>query len=310
MSAVALTDHGNMFGAIQLYKACKEAGRQGDPRLRGQRRAGRRAGHGDDASTTSLLLAATEEGYKNLVALVSRGLRRARSERRAGVPCVTLERSRARRRASSALTGCMGGVVAQRILEQGESAGRDDARRAAGAASSRASLYVELQDHGLPEQPILNGILRRAARRRSTCRSSPPTTSTTARRDDARGAALPVVHRRPAASYAEARSAHHGSLRDVPEDAPTRWRTLFRDMPEALERHARDRREVLGLKLKLGKPMLPDFQVPEGFDSRRVLPARRARGARAALRRVRRARARRSIETAYRERLEIELDVI
>ena len=56
------------------------------------------------------------------------------------------------------MTGCMGGLVAQAILEEGEGRGRD-ALGALRDALEPGILYVELQDHGLPEQPVLNGIL-------------------------------------------------------------------------------------------------------------------------------------------------------
>src|ERR1700760_4483472 len=72
MKAVAVTDHGNMFGAITLYKAAKEAkvqailGCELDVARAGD---GARGGHGHHVP----LLAASAEGYKNLVWLVSRG---------------------------------------------------------------------------------------------------------------------------------------------------------------------------------------------------------------------------------------------
>ena len=61
------------------------------------------------------------------------------------------------------MTGCMGGLVAQAILEEGEGRGRE-VLGALRDAFEPGSLYVELQDHGLPEQPVLNGILVRLAR--------------------------------------------------------------------------------------------------------------------------------------------------
>src|SRR5262249_54798887 len=61
------------------------------------------------------------------------------------------------------LTGCMGGVLAQKILEQGEDAGRSEIDRLR-ACFEPGNLYVELQDHGLVEQSVLNGILARLAK--------------------------------------------------------------------------------------------------------------------------------------------------
>ena len=66
MKAVALTDHGNMFGAITFYKAAKDAGVQS---ILGAELEVQVGAHGHHLP----LIAATEEGYKNLVWLVSRG---------------------------------------------------------------------------------------------------------------------------------------------------------------------------------------------------------------------------------------------
>ena len=142
-----------------LLQGGEGGGRAGDPRAASSR--SRRAA----TRTTCPLLAASNEGYKNLVWLVSRGHVAPEPAGPAGAPCVSLEHARgAHARASSALTGCMGGVVAQAVLEQGVEAGREDARPAEGALRA-GLLYVELQDHGLPEQPILNGILVDLAKR-------------------------------------------------------------------------------------------------------------------------------------------------
>src|SRR6266571_5166259 len=67
MRAVAVTDHGNMFGAITFYKAAKEAGAQAI--LGCELEVTGRGGHSHHLP----LLASTLEGYKNLVWLVSRG---------------------------------------------------------------------------------------------------------------------------------------------------------------------------------------------------------------------------------------------
>src|SRR5262252_8418197 len=63
-----------------------------------------------------------------------------------------------------ALTGCMGGVVAQRVLEQGDAAGLELLDRMRSAFDPGA-LFVELQDHDLVEQPVLNRILVDCARK-------------------------------------------------------------------------------------------------------------------------------------------------
>jgi DNA polymerase-3 subunit alpha len=116
MSAVALTDHGNMFGAISFYKAAKDANVKA---ILGAELEVVMNGHGHHLP----LLAATEEGYKNLVWLVSRGYVEPDPGGSPGVPCVPLSVLEGRTKGIVAMTGCMGGLVAQSILEQGPEVG-------------------------------------------------------------------------------------------------------------------------------------------------------------------------------------------
>src|SRR4029079_12190189 len=112
MSAVALTDHGNMFGAITFYKAAKELGVKA---ILGAELEVVVGSHGHHLP----LLAATEDGYKNLVWLVSRGYVEPAPAGTPGVPCVSLADLEGRTKGLVAMTGCMGGMVAQRVLEEG-----------------------------------------------------------------------------------------------------------------------------------------------------------------------------------------------
>jgi DNA polymerase III subunit alpha len=116
MTAVALTDHGNMFGAISFYKAAKDAQVKA---ILGAELEVVVGSHGHHLP----LLAASEEGYKNLVWLVSRGYVEPDPAGPAGVPCVPFSALEGHTKGLVALTGCMGGLVAQSVLEQGVEAG-------------------------------------------------------------------------------------------------------------------------------------------------------------------------------------------
>ncbi len=216
MRSVALTDHGNMFGAIQLYKASKEQGVQAilgcEVNVARGRDDGRPA-HTDEAVDHLVLLAATEPGYRNLINIVSQGHAEPASQL---APSVTLDWIREHREGLIGLTGCMGGVLAQRILEQGEEPGRQQLGHLRDIFEPGA-LYVELQDHGLQEQAVLNGILAAAARdlglpagrqqRRPLRRAR-----------GRRGPALPLLHR----AEPHLRRGGGGAprqLRDVPQVA-------------------------------------------------------------------------------------------
>ena len=76
MPALAVTEHGNMFSSVVFHDQARERGHQADPRLRGLRRAGqplRQERARRPRRNHLVLLAETDEGYKNLIKLVSAG---------------------------------------------------------------------------------------------------------------------------------------------------------------------------------------------------------------------------------------------
>src|SRR6266851_5683039 len=206
MRAVAMTDHGNMFGALQLYKACRERGIV--PILGCEVNVARRE-EGRERKRTPVdhlvLLARNEEGYRNLIRIVSMGQVETASDTAPSVSWDTVERQC---RGLVGLTGCMGGVVAQQILEQGSDAGLAVLDRMK-SAFEPGSLFVELQDHDLVEQPVLNNILVEVAQRLEL-----PLVATNdvhyLTREDA-DAQLYLSCAQTGRTYAEAKAGHHGS---------------------------------------------------------------------------------------------------
>src|SRR5579859_4505068 len=73
VDAVALTDHGNMFGAVSFYKACKEAGLKAILGCELSVATGARTDPASGPGRHMVVLARNEEGYKNLIYLVSLG---------------------------------------------------------------------------------------------------------------------------------------------------------------------------------------------------------------------------------------------
>jgi DNA polymerase-3 subunit alpha len=170
MPALAITDHGNMFGAIDFYKAGLEHGVKpiigceayvapGSRFTKGARgpKAGTAGGRKEPYYHLGLL-AETQQGYRNLMQLVSRAYlegywykpradRELLAEHADGLIC---------------LSGCLGGEVNQLLL-----AGRRDDAVAAAAfyrdVFGPDRYYIELQDHGIPEQAQTNGELIRIA---------------------------------------------------------------------------------------------------------------------------------------------------
>ena len=255
MRAVAVTDHHNMFGAITLYKIAKQAqvqailGCELDVRYSG------------GAAHHLPVLAASPEGYKNLVWLVSRGHVAAPSER-AGEATIAFDELAAHSRGLVALTGCMGGVVPQAILEQGEGRGRE-LLAALRDAFEPGSVYVELQDHGLPEQPVLNEILVGLARQLDLALVATNDVHYAERSDADAHLYLSCI--KTGRSLEEAKERHHGSS-EMYLKSPQEMEQLFSAHPAAL-RSTLAIAEKCKVSLRLGEPMLPSFVVPSGFDA-------------------------------------------
>ena len=297
MNAVALTDHGNMFGAISFYKAAKEASVKA---ILGAELEVVVGGHGHHLP----LLAATEEGYKNLVWLVSRGYVAPDPSGPAGVPCVPFSDLAGRTKGLIGMTGCMGGLVAQSVLEQGVEAGAKTLGRLKDVFEP-GSLYVELQDHGLPEQPILKAILIDLAKRAGL-----PLVATNdvhyGVKDDAE-AHMYLGCIKSGRSYEESRERGHGS-KEMYLKSGAEMAQLFADVPEAI-RNTLAVSEKCQLKLKLGSPMLPSFVVPEGMDEPTYFRKVSADGLERRFRELAEI-GKKVDEDAYRKRLSMEMGVI
>lgn len=162
MPALAMTDHGVMFGAVAFHKACREAGIRPilgcevyvAPRTRFDRTP-----RVDDRLFHLVLLAEDEAGYRNLCALVSRGF----TEGFYYKPRVDKELLARHARGLIALSGCLAGEVPTHLL----AGRREEARAAAGTYREifgPGGFFLELQDHGLPEQKALNRELVELAR--------------------------------------------------------------------------------------------------------------------------------------------------
>ncbi len=263
MPAVALTDHANMFGAISFYKACKEVGIK--PVLGCEVNVARDTGaHGRAAQSAPVdhlvLLAASEEGYHNIARVVSLGQIQPASD---VAPSVSIDTLRQNTKGVVMLTGCLGGMLAQSVLHNGPDAAVATLAQLRDMADP-GHLFVELQDHGLAEQPIVNGIVSEAASKLGL-----PVVATNdvhyPDRDDA-DAHLLLSCIATGQAYEEAKSMHHTS-REMYLKGPEEMAHVFRHQPDAIANTMRVMEMCTDWKLNLGHPMLPSFEVPQGSDT-------------------------------------------
>jgi len=158
-SAVAITDHGVMYGCIDFYKAAKAAGVKPiigcevyvAPRAMSDRV------HGIDNDPYHLvLLCKDRKGYENLCYLVSQAF----TDGFYGKPRVDLELLRQYHEGLIATSACLAGAIPQRLLQEDYDAAKDYALKLADIFGED-NFYLELQDHGIPEQiPVNQGVTR------------------------------------------------------------------------------------------------------------------------------------------------------
>ena len=151
MSAVAITDHGNMFGCIEFYEGALKAGLKPivgyEAYVAPGSRFDREARRGEPAAHHLTLLARNLKGYHNLIRLASAAYLEGFYYR----PRIDKELLAQHSEGLVALTGCLSGELSQRILADDYEGARRALRRWLDIFG-RENVFVELQDTGIPEQ--------------------------------------------------------------------------------------------------------------------------------------------------------------
>ena len=159
MESCAITDHGAMYGVVDFYRAMKDAGVHPVigcevyvcPDMDDKTSAAREYNH-------LVLLCETQEGYQNLIKLVSDGFTRGFYYR----PRVDLKLLQKHSRGLIALSACLSGEIPRALLDGREKDARAAARRYLDLFG-RNNFFIELQDHSLPdEKQVLPALVRLA----------------------------------------------------------------------------------------------------------------------------------------------------
>ena len=270
--ALAITDHGNMYGVLEFYRSCHEAGispiigfeayMARNSRHERPVRRGRVDDTGGDAERGEKLyyhltvLAETSAGYRNLMKLSSD----AYLEGYYYKPRVDWELLERHHEGLIATTGCLGGVVAQAVLAGNTAEARELAGRLQEIFGSQ-NLFVELQDHGIADQRRVNPALVEIARAIHA-----PLLATNdghyCRRGDAVAHDALLCVQTGATISDPKRFKFEGAehyLKTADE-----MRTVFRDLPEACD-NTLVVAERAHVEIELDRPTLPEFPVPEEF---------------------------------------------
>ena len=161
--AVALTDHGVLYGAVSFYEACKKAGIKPiigcEVYVAPNSRFEKTGMQGREGAYNHLvLLCENMEGYQNLMTLVSAGF----TEGFYGRPRVDLELLRKHHKGLIALSACLSGDIPKRLLA-GDFEGAKTAALTMSQIFGAGNYYIEIQNHNLPEErQILPSLLRLA----------------------------------------------------------------------------------------------------------------------------------------------------
>jgi DNA polymerase III subunit alpha len=270
--ALGITDHGNMYGVLDFYKACRDRGitpvigteayMAAESRYERPVRRGRVDDTGGEGEAGEklyyhlTLLAETQAGYHNLMKLSSA----AYLEGYYYKPRVDWELLARRHDGLIATTSCLGGVVPQALL-RGDRAGATALAGRLQDIFGRDQLFVELQDHGLPDQHRVNEGLVEIARHLSAPLLATNDSHYTRRSDAVAHDALLCVQ--TGATIEESgRFKFEGQEHYLKSAAE--MRSLFREWPEACDNTlwVAERARV---EIEFGTPRLPSFPLPDGF---------------------------------------------
>lgn len=261
-TAVALTDHGVMYGAVDFYKACKAEGIKPiiGCEIYTAKDMYNKQGREDNGINHLVLLCKNREGYNNLIQIVSAGwvdgfYYKPRVDRR------ILEKYRG---GLIALSACLAGEIPRELSAGNEAAAKESVEF---FKSVFDEFYIELQDHGIDEQKRLNPLLLKLARETDT--------------------PLVVTNDAHYLTKADAKNQdvllciQTGKQLDDPDrmrfateefylKSEDEMRALFPNLPEAFDNTAKIA-EKCSFEFEFGERHLPHYDVPDGLTAEQYL---------------------------------------
>ncbi len=262
MDSAAITDHGVMYGVIDFYRAAREAGIKPilgcEVYVAPNSRFDKELTGGEDRYYHLVLLAENNTGYANLMKIVSRGF----TEGYYYKPRVDMEVLQTYHEGIIALSACLAGEV-QRYIVKGL---HEEAKKAAlkyETCFGKGNFFLEMQDHGIPEQKLVNTELLKLSKETGIELVVTNDVHYTYKEDvDSHDILLCLQTGKKLAD--EDRMRYVGGQYYVKSEEE--MKALFPYAWEAVENTQRiaDRCHV---EIEFGVTKLPKFEVPEGYDS-------------------------------------------
>ena len=262
MTAGAITDHGVMYGVIDFYKAAREAGI--NPVLGCEvyvapgSRLDREMVHGEDRYYHLVLLAENNTGYSNLMKIVSKGFVEGYYYK----PRVDMEVLKKYHEGIIALSACLAGEV-QRNLVRGMYEEAKEVAYRYERCFGKGNFFLELQDHGIPEQKLVNQQLLRMSQETGIELVATNDVHYT-NAEDAEPHDILLCLQTGKKLADEDRMRYEGGQYYVKSEEE--MKLLFPYALQALENTQKiaDRCHV---EIEFGHTKVPHFEVPEGYDS-------------------------------------------
>ena len=262
MTAAAITDHGVMYGVIDFYKACKEADINPvlgcEVYVSPSSRFDKTGGTDDDRYYHLVLLAENNEGYENLMKIVSIGF----TEGYYYKPRVDKEVLRKYSKGIIALSACLAGEIPKNIVRGFVSEAEEIAREYE-EIFGKGNFFFELQDHGISEQRLVDQQLLAMSKKLDIPLVATNDIHYTYKEDEKPHDILLCLQTGKKLADEDRMRYEGGQYYVKSEDE---MKALFPYAPEAIENTQKiaDRCHV---EIEFHHTKLPHYEVPEGYDS-------------------------------------------
>ncbi|MBQ5733925.1 MAG: DNA polymerase III subunit alpha, partial [Lachnospiraceae bacterium] len=262
MDSLAITDHGVMYGVIEFYKAAKEEGIKPiigcEVYVAPGSRFDKEVSHGDDRYYHLVLLAENDTGYSNLMKIVSKGFIDGFYYK----PRVDYEVLRQYSEGIICLSACLAGEV-QRYLARGMYEEGMKAALKYQEIFGEGNYFLEMQDHGIPDQKLVNQQLLRLSKETGIKLVVTNDVHYTFA-DDAQAHDILLCIQTGKTVADEDRMRYEGGQYYL--KSPEEMESLFPYAKEALK-NTHDIADRCNVNIEFGVTKLPKYEVPEGYDS-------------------------------------------
>lgn len=262
MDSLAITDHGNMFGALKFYKECIKKEIKpiiGNEFYIAPASMKIKSGHESGNNYYHLILLAKDiTGYRNLMKLTSV----AYTEGFYYKPRIDFDTLKEHSEGLICTSACIAGLIPSLILQGREKEAEEKALEY-DAVFGRGNYYLELQDHGIPDQKRANAALIRISEKTGI-----PLVATNdihyVRKEDADSQEILICIGTQKKLSDENRMSFEKQEFYMKSDSE--MKEIFKSVPQAVK-NTRIIADMCNLKIELPGPLLPEFKIPADFTS-------------------------------------------